>query len=548
MQPLRPQGLYDPAYDHDACGVGMICNIAGTPSHEIIRDGLDLLINLDHRGACGCDEDTGDGAGIMMQVPDAFLRARCADHGIALPDPGDYGVGLVFLPTDAAQQRVCRQWVAEVVAAEGQRLLGWRRVPVVSEVVGVTARSKEPAMWQVFVGRGSNTGDAAAFERKLYVIRRVLEQQARTSTLPDRDAVYVASLSSRTLVYKGMLTTHQLPAYFPDLADPLMASAMALVHSRFSTNTFPRWSLAHPFRFLCHNGEINTLRGNVNWMRARERLFRSDRFGDDLEKLLPVLTDGLSDSATLDNALELLYFSGRELPHAVMMLIPEAWEHDATMPDPKRAFYQYHACLMEPWDGPATIPFSDGRYVGAVLDRNGLRPSRYTLTKDGRAILASETGVLDVDPANVLEKGRLQPGRMFLVDLEDGRVVPDAEIKDRISTRRPYRQWLDDHLLRLDDLPDAQAEPPDLHDVERAQRRFGYTREDLRLLLAPMAQDGKEALGSMGDDAPLAVLSEQPRLLYDYFRQLFAQVTNPPLDAIREKLVTSLYTYMGFEG
>ena len=544
-----PRGLYDPAFEHDACGVGLVCKIDGTPSHDVVRRGLKVLLDLDHRGACGCDERTGDGAGIMTQVPHTFFRAKRAEHGIRLPEPGAYGVGMVFMPNDPAQQKVCKMHVEDAVRGEGQVLLGWREVPTHNETIGAAARAMEPAIWQVFVGRGADVADQMAFERKLYVIRKVFQNTVYALGLTEKDCCYVPSLSSRTLVYKGMLTPEQVPAYFPDLIDPAMESALAMVHSRFSTNTFPKWPLAQPFRFLCHNGEINTLRGNRNQMKAGEAMFHSKRFGDDTKKLLPIIREGGSDSMALDNALELLYFTGRSLPHAMMMLVPEAWEHNPAMPDQKRAFYQYHSNLMEPWDGPATLPFTDGRYVGAVLDRNGLRPSRYTITKDGYAILASETGVGDVHPSNVLEKGRLQPGRMFLVDLEEGRVISDEEIKSTISRRKPYRKWLDDNVMTLHRLPRPASTPRIRPEARRTkQRMFGYTLEDLRLLLAPMGQNAKEALGSMGNDTPLAVLSDRPRLLYDYFKQLFAQVTNPPLDAIREELVTSLYARVGKEG
>ena len=541
-----PRGLYDPAFEHDACGVGLICKIDGTPSHDVVRRGLKVLLDLDHRGACGCDERTGDGAGILMQVPDAFFRSQESEHGICLPELGAYGVGMVFMPKDPAKLNVCKKHIEKAVRAEGQVLLGWRVVPTHNETIGTMARAMEPAIWQVFVGRGPDMADQDAFERKLYVIRKVFQNTVHALGLTERDCCYIPSLSSRTLVYKGMLTPEQVPAYFPDLIDPSMESALAMVHSRFSTNTFPKWPLAQPFRFLCHNGEINTLRGNINQMRAGEALFHSKRFGADTKKLLPVIREGGSDSMALDNALELLYFTGRSLPHAMMMLVPEAWEHNPAMSDEKRAFYQYHSNLMEPWDGPATLPFTDGRYVGAVLDRNGLRPSRYTITKDGYAILASETGVGDVHPSNVLEKGRLQPGRMFLVDLKEGRVISDEEIKSTISRRKPYRKWLDDNVITLERLPRPASTPRIAPEARRTkQRMFGYTLEDLRLLLAPMGQNAKEALGSMGNDTPLAVLSDRPRLLYDYFKQLFAQVTNPPLDAIREALVTSLELNLG---
>ena len=543
--PCCTDGLYDPRFEHDACGVGFLCHLSNEPSHAIVQQGLDLLIRLAHRGACGCDARTGDGAGILIQVPHAFFAARCPEVGIHLPEAGQYGVGMVFLPQDAAPRARLQALFEQVVAEEGQAFLGWRRVPTDATHIGTVARTAEPTMWHAFVG---NTGlDRAAFERKLYVIRNLAEHRART--LPDSDDFYMASLSTRTLVYKGMLMTDQLGPYFPDLTDPLMASAMAMVHSRFATNTLPRWPLAQPFRFLSHNGEINTLRGNVNWMKAREAVFHSKRFGDDMQKLLPILNEEGSDSLILDNALELLYFTGRSLPHAMMMLVPEAWEHHEAMDDDRRAFYEYHACLMEPWDGPATLPFTDGRYLGAMLDRNGLRPSRYTITKDGYVVLASEAGVLDINPANVQEKGRLQPGHMFLVDLEEHRVVPDAEIKAQMAARQPYRQWLADNLVELKDLP-APSNVPKTDRAARPtlRRLFGYTLEDLRIILGPMGRDAKEPLGSMGNDTALAVLSDQPRPLYDYFKQRFAQVTNPPLDAIREKIITSLYLFLGGEG
>lgn len=542
-----PCGLYDPAWEHDACGVGLLCHLHGRPSHAIVRDALRILNNLSHRGAVGADRKTGDGAGILIQMPDAFLRTRCAEAGVRLPDPHAYGAGLVFLPRDAGQRRRCVELVETAVRAEGQVPLGWREVPVNHEVLGETARRAEPVIRQVLVGRGPGLADEAAFERKLYVIRKVLERTLRESDLPERRFFYLPSLSARTLVYKGLLLADQVEAFFPDLGDPDLASSLALVHQRYSTNTFPTWDLAQPFRFLCHNGEINTLRGNINWFNAAQGLFRSPRFGDDMAKLIPVLTPGASDSAILDNALELLVHTGRSLPHAIMMLIPEAWQNHATMSDEKKAFYEYHSCLVEPWDGPASIPFTDGRVVGAVLDRNGLRPSRYTVTKDGLVVMASETGVLeDLDPANVLAKGRLQPGRMFLVDMEQGRIVDDEEIKHEICRRRPYRQWLRDNLVELRRLPPAPPPPAEEPAaLRRRQQAFGYTLEDLKVVLEPMAARAEEATGSMGTDTPLAVLSDQPQLLPSYFKQLFAQVTNPPLDAIREEVVTSLLTHTG---
>ncbi len=542
----QPEGLYDPSFERDACGVGFVCNLHGEKSHDIVRMGLDILFNLEHRGACGCDENTGDGAGILIQVPHAFLKRQCEDLGISLPE--HYGVGMVFLPEDAAERRQCMEILEGIIRDEGQIPLGWREVPTNDEHVGLAAKAMEPAIWQVFVGRGAEMADEDAFNRKLYVIRKVAEHTVAKTEMAQRDYFYLASLSSRTIVYKGMLTVAQLPEYYPDLSDPLMTSALAMVHSRFSTNTTPRWRLAHPFRFLSHNGEINTLRGNVNGLNTRQGLFHSDALGEDTLKLVPILTEGDSDSAALDNALELLYFSGRSLPHAVMMLIPEAWQRHKEMSDERKAFYEYHACFMEAWDGPATVPFTDGRYIGAVLDRNGLRPSRYTVTRDGLIVMASETGVLDLDPASIIEKGRLQPGRMFLVDLEEHRIISDDEIKDSICGRKPYRQWINSQLVTLSDLPSASGVPR-IPDEERQTRQqmFGYTLEDLRILMPPMGLSGKEALGSMGDDTPLAVLSDQPRLLYDYFKQLFAQVTNPPLDAIREELVTAIYSNLGTE-
>ncbi|HUW84806.1 MAG TPA: glutamate synthase large subunit [Phycisphaerae bacterium] len=545
---LKTQGLYDPRFEHDACGVGFICRLNGEQSHDVIHKALEILVNLTHRGACGCDPKTGDGAGILMQVPHAFVKQRCGQLGIRLPDPGEYGVGMVFLPRDAQQRRRCVELFERIIHHEGQELLGWREVPTDNAPIGETAKHVEPVIRQVFIGRGKGMADADAFERKLYVVRKVVERAIRESDMPERAYFYIPSLSHRTMCYKGLLLADQIETFYPDLTDPTMVSGLALVHQRYSTNTFPTWDLAQPFRFLCHNGEINTLRGNINWMHARQSLFKSDLFGGDMGKLFPIVTPGASDSAILDNAIELLYHSGRSLPHAVMMVIPEAWQNHERMPDEKRAFYEYHSCLTEPWDGPASIPFTDGHCIGAVLDRNGLRPSRYTVTKDGYVVMASETGVLEIDPANVAQKGRLQPGRMFLVDIDQGRIIDDEELKSEVCRRKPYRAWLEQNLVNLDDLPPGEKprrmEPGQFDTLQRA---FGYTLEDLRILVGPMAQSGKEPVGSMGNDTPLAVLSDRPRLLYDYFKQLFAQVTNPPLDAIREELVTSLVTNIGTE-
>ncbi len=543
------QGLYDPAFEHDACGVGFVVDIKGRKSHRILQQGLQVLVNLDHRGACGAEEDSGDGAGVLVQMPHRFLREACKKARVELPEPGAYGCGIVFLPRNPTLRRRIEERFEQIVQSEGQAVLGWRTVPCNNSMLGDTAKSCEPFMRQVFVRRNPAIADELAFERKLYVIRKRAYTEIRTSTLEGAASWYISSLSHKTLVYKGMLTTMQLAPYFPDLSDPLMETALALVHSRFSTNTFPSWDRAHPYRYIAHNGEINTVRGNANWMHAREALFQSAAFGDDMRKILPIINPNGSDSAMFDNTLELLVLAGRPLPHAVMMMIPEPWSNHQSMDDAKRAFYQYHSALMEPWDGPASIAFTDGRRIGAVLDRNGLRPSRYYVTKDGLVVMASEAGVLDIPAADVLLKGRLQPGRMFLVDTEEGRIVEDEEIKRAIANERPYRQWINDHQVHLNDLPDAPQVPqPDHETLLQRQIAFGYTFEDERLILAPMAQNGVEAVGSMGNDTPLAVLSNKPRLLYDYFKQLFAQVTNPPIDCIREEIITSAETRLGSEG
>ena len=545
--PLAAQGLYDPAHEHDACGVGFVVDIKGRRSHAIVRQALQVLINLLHRGACGCEVNTGDGAGIVIQMPDRFLRRECAGLGIALPPEGDYGAGLVFLPRDLIEREKVEALVQTLVDEEGQRLLGWRDLPTDDRALGATAVSVEPHFRQVFIGRGAGVTDRAHFERKLYVIRKRLENAVDALDLPGRRFFYIPSLSSRTLIYKGMLSADQIEGMFPDLVDPDVESALALVHQRFSTNTFPSWPLAHPYRFIAHNGEINTLRGNINWMRAREALCRSPVLGDDLAKVFPVIREGGSDSATFDNVLEFLVMNGRSLPHAILMMIPEPWGgHESMSPD-RKAFYEYHAALMEPWDGPASIAFTDGTVIGAVLDRNGLRPSRYYVTKDDLVIMASEVGVLDIPPENILLKERLHPGRIFLVDTAQGRIISDEEIKAQLAAERPYAEWLADNLVDIEDLPGRPAPTPAPRHVVTQQLAAGYTHEDLRLLLAPMARQGEEPIGSMGTDTALAVLSERPRPLYDYFKQLFAQVTNPPLDAIREELVTSMESTIGPE-
>jgi len=543
------QGLYDPQYEHDSCGVGFVVNVKGRKSHAIVRDALTILINLRHRGACGCENNTGDGAGILVQMPHEFLQQACEEARIRLPGPKQYGCGLVFLPPDRAQRQRCEAEFERIVREEGQTLLGWRNLPTNNGTLGETAKAGEPFIRQVFIGRDPAMTDDLAFERKLYVIRRRAENSIRYGHLAYGRWFYIPSLSHRTLVYKGMLMAEQLGPYFPELEDPLMQSALALVHSRFSTNTFPSWDRAHPYRFIAHNGEINTLRGNINWIHARQSLFQSSLFDDDLRRVLPVICPDGSDSAMFDNCLEMLVLSGRSLPHAVMMMIPEPWQHHESMSDAKKAFYEFHRFLMEPWDGPASISFTDGIQIGAVLDRNGLRPSRYYVTKDDTLVLASEVGVLDIPAENVQAKGRLQPGRMLLVDTEQGRIVSDEEIKHQIASQKPYRQWLNQHVVPIEDLPEAAPAPaPDREGLIRQQRAFGYTFEDQRFILMPMAVEGVEPLGSMGTDTPLAVLSNKPQLLFNYFKQLFAQVTNPPIDYLREAIVTSTETALGSEG
>jgi len=540
------QGLYDPRCEHDACGVGFVVNMKGIKSHEIITQALTVLDNLDHRGACGCEPNTGDGAGLLLQIPDSFLRKVCAPLDIALPEPLHYGVGMIFTsPDQAVRELACRHFET-IIAEQGQMLLGWRDMPTDNSLLGNSAKAAEPFIRQVFIGRGADCADEQAFDRALYLIRKRTVHEIRDAL--EDGYWYVPSLNCRTMIYKGMLTATQVGAYYPDLADPDLESALALVHSRFSTNTFPIWDRAHPYRMLAHNGEINTLQGNVNWTSARIATFASSLFGDDIKKLTPIINTNGSDSAMLDNFLELLVMSGRSLPHAVMMMIPEPWENHESMSPELKAFYQYHSCLMEPWDGPACVSFTDGRVIGAVLDRNGLRPARYYVTSDDLVIMASEAGVLPLDPARVVRKGRLQPGRMFLVDTEQGRIIDDEEIKAGLSSAHPYGCWLADHLIELAEVPDVPPlEPADAQNVLPLQQAFGYTYEDQRLILEPMARDGIQPLGSMGTDTPLAVLSDKPQLLYSYFKQLFAQVTNPPIDPIREEIVTSTTTLLGRE-
>ena len=552
-EPLEPkglpgaQGLYDPRNEHDACGIGFVVNIKGQKSHEIVRKGIEVLINLTHRGACGCDPETGDGAGLTIQIPHQFFARECAAIGIELPAAGEYGVAMTFLPVEKRQRLLCEGILERIVQEEGLKVLGWRDTPIDGSAIGRVARASQPYIEQMFVGAPAGM-DEDALERKLYVIRKRAETEVAASDMDDRGDFYLPSFSARTIVYKGLLLAPQIAHFYKELSDPDVTSALCLVHQRFSTNTFPTWQLAHPFRYIAHNGEINTLRGNVNWMHARQKILASPLFGDDMEKLMPVIAPGGSDSAGFDNAVELLFQSGRPMPHVMAMLIPEAWASNEHMHPDKKAFYEYHASLMEPWDGPAAIAFTDGRVIGATLDRNGLRPARYLVTDDDLVIMASETGVLPVKPEHVKKKGRLQPGKMFLVDTVEGRIVSDKEIKARLYGRRPYAEWLRQGQVSVQSLP----APPRVHETDHdtilmRQRAFGYTDEDLRFIIQPMAAEGQEPIGSMGTDTPLACLSDRPQPLYHYFKQLFAQVTNPPIDPIREEMVMSLISYIGRE-
>ena len=549
MKKQASQGLYDPRHEHDSCGVGFVVNVKGERSHKIVNQGLEILLSLAHRGACGCEANTGDGAGILIQTPHKFLHKVCEPLGIHLPTQGQFGVGMVFLPPEIHSRRECEEIFQEVVQAEGQRFLGWRTVPTANDFLGETAKDEEPVVRQAFIGRNPEIKDDMAFERKLYVIRRRTTSSVWSARLPEASCFYIPSLSYKTVIYKGMLMSEQVSPFYPDLSDPDVESALSVVHSRFSTNTFPSWDRSQPFRYLCHNGEINTLRGNQNWMHARQAMIASELFGEDIEKIKPILREDGSDSAIFDNCLEFLVLSGRSLAHSIMMMIPEPWTKHESMSDEKKAFYEYHSCLMEPWDGPASIVFTDGIQVGAVLDRNGLRPSRYYVTKDDLVVMASEVGVLDLEPERIEHKGRLQPGRMFFIDTSEGRIVSDEEIKKTIVSKHPYRKWMDDNFVSLEDLPQGKSIPePDHHTVVRRQMAFGYNQEDLKLILAPSSLDGNQPLGSMGTDTPLATLSDKPQLLYNYFKQLFAQVTNPPIDAIREEIITSTETTLGSEG
>lgn len=539
-------GLYRPQFEHDSCGTGFVVDTKGRKSHKIVEDALTVLSRMSHRGATGADENAGDGAGIMTQVPDKFLRKECRRLGIDLPQNRAFAVGMVFLPRNESDRRFCQQELERVTADEGQILLGWRDVPVEDSVLCSATRESRPLIKQVFIEQREDNTDPAHFERKLFVIRRWAKEQITRANSALAEHFYFASLSTRTIVYKGMLTATQVGAFYPDLLDAEFESSLALVHSRFSTNTFPSWSRAQPLRYIAHNGEINTLRGNANWMYAREKNLRSEPFGEDLYKILHVIDGDASDSGAFDNSLELLTLAGRSLPHTAMMMVPEPVSDFSPMNDEKRAFYEYHSSLIEPWDGPAAITFTDGQLVGALLDRNGLRPLRYLVTKDGLVVMASEAGVLDIDPEEVAEKGRVEPGKMFLVDTRAGRIVSDEEIKSRIAAEQPYAVWLKQNLLHINDLPD----PPFVHEADHKtvlvrQRAFGYTDEDIGTIIEPMARNGEEPVGSMGTDTPLAVLSSKPQLLYNYFKQMFAQVTNPPIDAIREAFVTSTDVMIG---
>jgi len=542
----QKQGLYDPQFEHDSCGVGFVCNIKGKQSNEIVKQGLEVLRRLSHRGATGADPKTGDGAGLLIQFPHEFFVSACAKDNLVLPAGGEYASGLVFLPKDAKEHQFCKETFTKIIAAQGQVLLGWRKVPVNNADIGQSAKDSQPEIEQVFIGKNKKVKDLLAFERKLYIIRKQVENIIRASRIKQKSFFYIPSLSSRTFIYKGLLTPQQVENFFTDLSSPKIKSALALVHSRYSTNTFPTWDLSQPFRFIAHNGEINTLRGNINWMRSRESLLKDPLLGAELKKILPVIVPGGSDSATIDNVFELLVLSGRSLPQAISMLIPAAWQQNNLLSKEVKAFYQYHSCLMEPWDGPAAMAFTDGQSIGAVLDRNGLRPCRYIVTKNDFVVMASEVGVLDIDPSQILHSGRLEPGKTFFIDTLVGCIVQDSQIKKDLAKARPYEQWVKKNILELDSLPArSSVKAGERLDAFTQLKAFGYTREDLKTIINPMAENGQEPVGSMGNDTAHAVLSARPQLLFSYFKQLFAQVTNPPIDPIREELVMSLASYLG---
>src|SRR5690554_4353079 len=546
IQAAHQSGMYAKA-EHDACGVGFVVHIKGHKSHKIVQQGLEILKNIDHRGAVGADPLMGDGAGLLTQIPDTFYRTEMAKQGVKLPPLGDYGVGMVFLPKEPASRQACERELERAIVAEKQVVLGWRDVPVNHDILmSDNVRNSEPVIRQIFIGRGSDILVPDALERKLFVIRKMASANITRLQLTHGHEYYVPSMSCRTVIYKGLLLANQVGEYFLDLQDERFVSAMALVHQRFSTNTFPSWPLAHPYRMVAHNGEINTVKGNFNWMRAREGMMQSPVLGDDLKKLYPISMDGQSDTATFDNTLELLVMAGYPLAQAAMMMIPEAWENHSTMDERRRAFYEYHAAMLEPWDGPAAMIFTDGRQIGATLDRNGLRPARFVVTDDDIVVLASEAGVLPIDDSRIVRKWRLQPGKMFVIDLELGRIIEDQDIKAQYAAARPYQQWIDNLRVRLDTIPaDDRPQTPSILPLLVRQQISGMSQEDLKLQLTPMALGQGEGIGSMGNDTPLAVLSARNKPLYNYFRQLFAQVTNPPIDPIREAVVMSLVSFIG---
>jgi Glutamate synthase domain 2 len=543
----KKQGLYDPAFEHDACGVGFVCDISGKRSNETVLKGIEVLKRLSHRGATGADPETGDGAGLLIQIPHEFFSKVCPAANIELPCPGDYGAGLVFLPRNERDRKFCKDTLSDIAKREGQKILGWRVVPVNDASIGTTAKKTQPVIEQVFIKKGPGIKDVLSFERRLFVIRKKAENKIFSSNLKEGSFFYITNLSARTLSYKGLLMPCQIDRFFPDLQDGDIKSAITLVHSRYSTNTFPTWDLAQPFRFLAHNGEINTLRGNINWMRAREGLLRSRIFGDDIKDIFPVITPGGSDSAAIDNIFELLVLGGRSIEHVMMMLIPSAWETNKAMPASLKNFYKYHACVMEPWDGPAAIAFTDGVKVGAVLDRNGLRPARYILTKDNIMVMASEAGVLDISPDKILASGKIEPGKMLLIDTILGNVIEDHKVKEAMAKTQAYGSWLKENMLEFASLGSKNRKESAIKDLPALEKAFGYTREDMKFIIKPMAEKAQEPIGSMGNDTPHAVLSSEGHLLFSYFKQLFAQVTNPPIDPIREELVMSLETYLGPE-
>ncbi len=540
-------GLYDERFEKDSCGVGFFCNIRGEKTNYVLKSGLTILKRLTHRGAVGADPKTGDGAGILIQIPDEFFRKVCKNDSIKLPENENYGTGLIFLPVEKESYNICKKIIVETIKEKGQIFLGFRKVPTDDSVIGDIARNCKPYFEQVFIGKGKNIENDDEFERRLFLIRKIIENKIRNLDIKDKKKFYITNLSCRTIIYKGLMMPEQIENFFIDLKDESIKTAICLVHSRYSTNTFPTWDLAQPFRMLAHNGEINTLRGNINWMKSREGLFENKLFGDDIENIKPVIRDeNQSDSASLDNAFEVLYKGGRSLEHSMLMLIPEAWEHNKLLPNSIRSFYKYHSCMIEPWDGPAAVAFTDGIRVGAVLDRNGLRPARFIITKDDYVVMASEVGVLDISPENIKHSGRLEPGKMFYIDTNLGRIMEDNEIKEKLAKRAPYRQWRKEQLIYIEDLPEIKSKEKDnINNIYNLLKAYGWTREDLNIILKPMADEGKDPVGSMGNDTPHSVLSKRPKLLYTYFKQLFAQVTNPAIDSIRESIVMSLRQYLG---